>query len=203
MKFTRQDKTILIGRSGCGKTMLGKKIQKLYSRRVIFDPMEEYNDDSYYYCYSFSDFAYYIKEVKDFKNFTIVLRDVNEIEFDEILKALYVMGNVLIVIEETQDFCSPHKISDMFKKCMTSGRHRDLAFIFTTQRPSIIHGTIFAMCTNIFVGNLIKKSDSATMADLLDMDRKEFTKLQNCEFYHFNVSNNPHTQKINSKNIII
>ena len=209
MTFSITDKILLIGRSGCGKSWLGKMIQKVYPRRIIFDTTEEYTDDRFTYVHSWNEFSNFLIANHDSKKFVLVVRfntedeDLNEVTFNEMMKAIYRFGNVMVVIEEVQDYCSPHYIGFWFKKCMTSGRHRSLSFIFTTQRPSIINGNIFSQSTHIFTGNLIKKSDASAMADLLNMDRKEFNVLEDRKFFWFYIYRNPKTIKISSNEINI
>ena len=86
---------------------------------------------------------------------------------------------------------------------MTSGRHRNIATFMTTQRPSLINGNVFSQATNIFCGNLIKKSDAQTMSDLLDIDRNEIKLLKMREFFWFNAERDTPTIKIKSENIKI
>lgn len=207
MKFRQDDKISLIGRSGCGKSSLGKYIQKFYPRRFIIDSLGEYpaNETD---IHTFEQFMAFMKDAPNLKNFVRVIKFSPEetnrkMLFEHYMKAFYYLGNCLIVIEEVQDYCSPHSIGHWFALCMTSGRHRNLSFIFTTQRPHIIHGTVLSQSTHIFAGNLIKKSDSLVMADLMDRERREFSSLKNFEFFWFCPQRDPHTVKFNSSKIVV
>ncbi len=79
---------------------------------------------------------------------------------------------------------------------MTSGRHQKLGFIFTTQRPSFLNKTVLSQSTNIFVGNLIDKSDVQLVSNFMDCDKKEISGLNDREFLWFNPTRKPHTIKI-------
>ena len=207
--FKATDKILLVGRSGCGKSYLGKRIQKLFPRVFIFDSLDEYpvteNDLK-----NFDDFMNFIRfaESNELNKFTRIIRfDIDETNqkliFEQMMRVLYHFGNSLVVLEETQDYCNPHSIGPYFKKCLTSGRHKGLGFIFTTQRPAIIHNTVFSQCTHMFIGNLINKNDGDTMGNLTAKKREEFALLKDREFFWFCPARTPHTVRINSGKIKI
>lgn len=207
MKFRADDKISLIGRSGCGKSSLGKFIQKFFPRKFIIDSLDEYPSHETD-IHNFEEFIAFMKIAPELKSFTRVIKfhagETNrKMIFEHYMKGFYYLGNCLIVIEEAQDYCSPHDIGHWFKLCMTSGRHKNLSFIFTTQRPALINGTVLSQSTHIFAGNLLNKYDNATMAGLMDRDRKEFSKLKNFEFFWFCPQRDPHTVKFNSSKIIL
>ena len=202
MKFKQTDKILVVGRSGCGKSFLGKKLASVFPRLVIFDSLNEY-PPSDYDVESFDQFAGYIRQISENKisrfkliiKFDTSLEDCKEI-FDHYMHVLYELGNTFIVIEEVQDYCTPYFIGRWFKKSMTSGRHKNLGFLFTTQRPSFLNKTVLSQSTNIFVGNLIDRNDSMTISQLLDSDKKEISSLNDREFLWFNPTLKPHTRKI-------
>jgi len=202
MKFKQIDKILVVGRSGCGKSFLGKKLSSVFPRVVIFDSLNEY-PKSEHDITDFNQFAGYIKQINNEKirNYRLIvkfdtsLEDTKEI-FDHYMHVLYELGDVFIVIEEVQDYCTPYFIGRWFKKSMTSGRHQKLGFLFTTQRPSFLNKTVLSQSTNIFVGNLIDRNDSMTISQLLDSDKKEISSLNDREFLWFNPTLKPHTRKI-------
>ena len=202
MKFKQTDKILIVGRSGCGKSFLGKKLVEVYPRLVIFDTLDEYPKTPHD-IHSISQFIDYIKQINNEKirKFKLVVKfdtsteDCKE-QFDFYMHILYEMGDCFVVIEEVQDYCTPYFIGRWFKKSMTSGRHRNLGFLFTTQRPSFLKKTVLSQSTNVFVGNLIDKNDSMIVSQLMDLDRKIITSLDDREFLWFNPTRKPHTIKI-------
>lgn len=205
MMFNNIDKIALIGRSGCGKSYLGEMIHKIYPRVVIFDSLNEYpkTDTD---IYTWEDFASFIRGADELTRFKRIVRfhidEKNSLEYFEMyMRALYELGDVMVVIEETQDYCSANKIGHYFKKTLTSGRHRGLSFIFTTQRPALINKTVLAQCTHVFVGNLIDRNDNEVMAKMMGTKPEAFSVLKNRQFYWFAPQRDPHTVLINSSDI--
>lgn len=201
MKFNKIDKICIIGRSGCGKSFLGRQIATAFPRKIIFDPLDEYetNEKSLVATNfeSFSNHLLYLHNTKA-QNFTLIVKiDTDELnfidKFDFYMRLIYELGNMMIVIEEVQDFCTPYYIGRYFRKSMTSGRHRDLSFIFTTQRPSFLNKNILSQSTHVFVGNLIDKNDVTTVSNVIDAEKKQITQLDDCQFLWFSPKRKPHT----------
>ena len=206
MKFKQTDKILLVGRSGCGKSSLGKKLSGVFHRLVVFDSLNEYpKTEKNIEIHSISQFISVIREISQSKpdkfNLIIKIDTSKENLLEEVnlyFKILYELGDCFIVIEEAQDFCTPYNIPPFLKKCMTSGRHKNLGFIFTTQRPAFLNKTVLSQSTHIFIGNLIDKNDNLTMSNLIDSDKKTIQFLDNFEFLWFCPTRKPHTIKIKS-----
>jgi len=208
MKFSHQDVITILGRRGCGKSFLGKQIQKVFPRKFIFDLIElnEYKSDIE--IYNFNQFSEFIQKVEneELKTFTAVIKfsihDNKRYDvFDQMIKTLYHLGACTIVVEEVQNFIDPHNIGDNFSHSFTTGRHRDLSIIMTTQRPSKMHKDALSQSTHIFCGNLTAKSDISHVADALNMKGDEIAQLDDCEFFHFCPFNKPKVKKINTREL--
>lgn len=206
MKFNKIDKILILGRSGCGKSFLAKKIVSAYPRLIIFDPLDEHATATMPFVFNFDQFAESLKKISDekIKSFKLVVKIDTDIEnfieiFDLYARLLYEFGDTMVLIEEVQDFCTPYLIGKFFKKCMTSGRHKDLSFCFTTQRPSFLNKNIFSQSTHIFVGNLIDQNDVKTVTNCIDAEKKDVTSLDDCHFLWFSPKRKPHTIPFKTK----
>lgn len=204
MKFSHIDVITILGRRGCGKSFLGKEIQKVFPRKFIFDVINEYHGDVE--IRTFGEFKAFIEriEYEKLSKFTAIIKfnidDPRRFDvFDQMVRVLFHLGSCTIVVEEVQNFIDPHNIGDYFSHAFTMGRHRDLSVIMTTQRPSKMHKDALSQSTHIFCGNLTSKSDISHVADALNMKGESIANLDDCEFYHFCPFNNPKVQKINTK----
>lgn len=204
MKFRPIEKFLIMGRSGCGKSTLGRFITAMYPRVIIFDTLNEYPSTPTD-IYSMDDLARFINYVEDnhINNFKVIVRfnietDQRELIFDQMMRVFYYWGNIFIVVEEIQDYCTPHNIGKYFKFCMTSGRHKNLGFLFTTQRPALINKTVLSQSTHIFTGNLIDHNDQKAIANFIGKDSKDLATLKDQEFLWFTPTRIPPVIKINS-----
>jgi len=207
MKFNQRDKFLIMGRSGCGKSTLGHSIADIYPRLIIFDTVNEYAvNENDTVIRNLDDLERFIRRVdseeihkfKAYVKFSIETKN-KDLIFDHMMRILYYWGNCMVVVEEIHHYCTPHKIGENFEYCMTSGRHRDLGFIFTTQRPALINKTVMSQSTHIFVGNLIDRNDAKTVANFIGKDSKELADLEDCVFYWFTTKRNPKITKINTR----
>lgn len=191
-QFTEIDKILILGTSGCGKSYLGKTIQLSFSRVVVFDALDEYQTDQKNIIRSWDELTKFIDENAEKPSFFRVIKfdfsddDDYRITFiDHALKLLYYMGDVTIVIEEIQLFSTPHSISTNLKNCMTTGRHKRLSFIITSQRPSLMNKTILSQSTHIFCGNLIDKNDIQYVGNFIGTEKNLLSSLKKGQFVWF------------------
>lgn len=162
--FKPTDVFLCLGRRGCGKSYLARKISRAYPRRITFDTLGEYSHDDGVVVSDFESFSKAILDTKDSKEFSIIYQFSVETsdhgpEFNEALRVLFYRGNVLICVEEVQEFASTHKMPMWLRTCLLRGRHRNLGLLFTTQRPGECHKTIVSQSSHVFCGSLHEKND--------------------------------------------
>lgn len=64
--------------------------------------------------------------------------------FDTLCYIAMKMGNVTVAVDEISMFTSPYWCPDNLKQIVRLGRHRNVRFIATTQRPPDIHSLILS-----------------------------------------------------------
>lgn len=188
--FKSTDIFLVLGRRGCGKSYLARRLQEAYPRKVIFDTLGEYTHDNGIICHSFEEFGQKILETEKENSFTIIFQfDVeneNQVaEFNQALRVLFYRGNVLIVIEEVQNFSSPHAMPHWLKSSLLTGRHRGLALMFTTQRPGECHKTIVSQANHVYCGSLHEKNDIDYVRSVLNDKAFQLVNLPERKFLYF------------------
>ena len=150
------DCLLVMGRRGCGKSYLAKKLQELWPRKIIFDTLHEYQSESET-ANSFLEYCDKLARLKSMSpdRFTLVVNfdiesEASQVEFNQMLRLAYYYGNVQIIIEEIQNFSSPHFLPLWLKNCLLTGRHQNISLLFTTQRPGELNKTILSQCAHIF-----------------------------------------------------
>lgn len=197
--FTEIDKFISLGRSGCGKSYLGKTIQEYYPRKIIVDTLYEYEKGPK--DFEISDISTLIAVLIELKNnqikkFTIIYRFAlecadKEPEFDEICKLVFNFKDILLVVEEVHLFCSPQYLPLWFENLIRMGRHQKVALLCTSQRPGSVNKNLLAQSTWVFCGQLIDKNDIVYTSSFLNQDAKKLASLPDRTFIQF------HNSKIN------
>lgn len=185
------DCILVVGRRGCGKSYLAKRLQEIWPRRIIIDTLNEYSDGEI--VRSFNDFSNKLIELKEKKaqKFVIIFQfpvesDILEPEFNQIMRLCYWFGNIQIVIEEVQNHCNTHWLPAWLKKNLLIGRHQKLSLLFTSQRPGEVNKTIFSQCSHLFCGNLIDGNDIKYVSNFLNQDSEKLVNLPDRRFLYFN-----------------
>lgn len=193
MKIQATDKVLILGQSGCGKSYLGRQLQKIWPKRIIIDSLNEYDDANEI----FSDFIIFSERLKKAHNeneneFEFIFQfqpepGVSKVKiFDEIIRLAYYMGNILIVIEEVQLFTNPHNCPHWLETALMTGRHRGVSLMFTTQRPGLLNKNMASQCQHIFCGRINEKNDLNYVSSFLFENSKKLLNLKNRNFIYFN-----------------
>lgn len=193
--FQPTDKIAIIGTSGCGKTILSRKIQTAWPRQVIIDPMSEFNDGEV--VNSFSAFAAKMREFKqkDVQKFRLIFRFDPEIEdddgaiFNSVLRVCYAFKKIQVIIEEVQLLTSTHTLPQYLKNCLFRGRHQGLSLIFVTQRPGALNKNILSQCQHVFCGQLHEKNDVDYLSSFLRENSENLLNMEKGKFVYFSPGN--------------
>lgn len=197
--FTSTDVFLTLGRRGSGKSYLARRISEAYPRRVTFDLLDEHVDGDA--VYTFDEFCEKIKGLENASSFNVVFKfspesiDLSN-EFDHALRILWHRGNVCITVEEIQEFCGTHSMSHWLRQQLLTGRHRNNALIFTTQRPGECHKTIVSQASHVFAGSLHEKNDIDYVRSVLGERAYELQNLPPRDFLWFRPGQN--IQKIDN-----
>lgn len=188
MKST--DCILIMGRRGCGKSYLSKRIQSVWPRRIIIDSLSEYTEGIHVFNFGeYSDTLKYHKNVSS-QNFEIVYQfdpenELSEEEFNQVLRLAYYYGNVQVVIEECQLYSNPHKMPMWLKNSLLTGRHQNMSLLFTTQRPGELNKTILSQCAHIFCGQINEGNDLRYVSSFLGAESEKLNQLPERQFLYF------------------
>lgn len=189
--FNSTDCIVIFGQRGCGKTFLNKMIQTAWPRRVIIDIMGEYDREKS--VFTFEDFSEKLIEYEKNKTpeFELIFQfdpedEVSEKNFNEIMRLCYYFGNIQIVIEEIQEFCTPHEIPKWLRNCYLTGRHHNISIICTSQRPAFVNKTVVALSDHKFLGRCSEANDLNYLSSIVGRENtQKLTQLPNRNFFHY------------------
>lgn len=146
----RRKVVLIFGKTGSGKTTLAKSLMKAFTRVVIFDPLAEYPG---LVVSSFEDFCELHLEERE--EFHVVCRFASADDFDTeamydyTARALWHIGNLLLLCEETELFLNSSNRSSYINHLINFGRHKEISIIGVGRRPSDIAIKLRAQCTSV------------------------------------------------------
>jgi len=189
----------IFGQRGSGKSELGRAISKLYPRLVVIDKLEEWTEGDLITS-SFDAAADFLADTIKQKEFKLVFRlDIetkNEKQqqvFNELLRLIYKRGketgeNVCLLIEEVHFYCTSGHSEEWLAKCLTVGRHANLAMIASSQRPAQVDKLLVSQAAHVFVGQLFEHRDIAYLKDTIGPAAAEqVAKLPKYKFLHHRI----------------
>lgn len=158
------DKFAFVAKTKSGKSWLGKKFSSLYPRRIIIDTTYEYTPEDGEIVVGFEAFSQKLLQIQDLDQYSVIFRfshyDQNRSEiFEEICKLVFFMEDTFFVVEEIHLHSSPHSLNHWLLQIATIGSHRNIGYLITTQRPSLLNKTLLTQCDHIFIGSLIDMND--------------------------------------------
>lgn len=189
-RFGSTDVFLFLGRRGSGKSFFCRQVCQAYPRQVIFDTIGEYSYRDGILCRDFEHFGRKIVETRNDSAFKFIYQFRHETknqlpEFNEAMRLLFHRRNLLVCVEEVQEFASAHHMGHWLKKCLLLGRHRGLALAFTTQRPGECHKTILSQANHVFCGSLHEKNDVDYCRAVLGDRALELAELPERKFLYF------------------
>lgn len=181
------DCILIMGRRGCGKSFLAKKVQELFPRKIVIDSLNEYTEGNI--VSNFDQFTQKLLEFKERDSFTLVYQfspesPVSDEEFNQIMRVSYYFENVQVVIEEIQLYSSPHYLPHWLKNSLLTGRHKGMSLLFTTQRPGELNKTILSQCSHIFCGQIIEGNDLRYISSFLNEDAERLSSIPKRKFLY-------------------
>lgn len=163
-KLKLKRKVILIfGRTGSGKSTLVKKIIKDYNRIFIIDKLFEYTDGIIFE--TFLDLQnYFIKQNP--KQFKCICRFTTDIDIENLFKLVWIVGNCIIVVEESELYINPYSKFSNFLKLVRYGRHKNINIIAIARRVVELSNDIKANADYIITFKQILDRDLNYLASL-------------------------------------
>ena len=185
--FDLGTKTLILGMSRCGKSVLGRMCAANYPRVLVVDIMGEYVGNE-----TVRSIPELIKKLKQYQNrssfflvYQFKLSDQNKVEtFNLIAQLVFYFKNIHLSIEEVDKYCSTQYIPEWLENLLRRGRHNDISLTMSTQSPSNLNKMIVKQADHIFVGMLKELNDLNYANNLMMGQRAELLKLRPREFLH-------------------
>lgn len=181
---------MVLGRRGTGKSTLGSVLTSMYPRVVTFDYMHEHSNGEI--VTSFDEFGFLLNSYhkNQTKNFHIIIQFSREAEntaaeFNECLRVLWYMGGVFVRVEEIHNYCTTHFMPHWLGQCLTTGRHKNMGMLFTTQMPRYTNKALISQCEHLFCGQLHERHDIEYVRSVLHDRAYDLPALPRRKFLYF------------------
>ena len=133
----------ILGKRGYGKSTFAKYIIGNIKRKIIiiFDPMNEYTGDFYFY--NFADFQnHYIQYGLQSKKYVCKFSDTED--FSILFEVATHISDLYIVVEEADIFSKPNYVDPDFFKIIRYGRHYNQNYLAICRRTAEMNNNIIS-----------------------------------------------------------
>ena len=198
----------VFGTRGSGKTVwIRQTIVNLPRVIVLENGNEEYDDICNLKAYSKEELAECLLDRGKF-HILYTNTEVGDIEaldeMCEIARAytadVYQRFNVSLpislIIDEAQNYTSPWKTSQTFRKSIMQSRHFDFNIIYSTQRPSQISRNLTSQSSKFIIYNLVENTDVKFFYSFIGADASYIPALRKYHYLDCNLSNREVIEKM-------
>jgi len=134
-----QECTMIYGIRGCGKTKLLQYLLNQYDIKnipfLLFDTMHNHNWQPKHKQSKIIKPPYRLKHAY----------------FIKTLNYAWKKGNIIVAIEEIDQYCSPRFLPEELDSIVNLGRNRGISYIATTRRIADVHKDVIANCEHHFI----------------------------------------------------
>jgi Cdc6-like AAA superfamily ATPase len=183
--LNKNEKTIIFGMSGSGKTVLTKILSRDIKRVIVIDPEYNFEDDTDNLL-SFDNVCNLADFLKDNFNSDFRICTIDDEKSESIFAIAEIVQNVTVVIDEVDLICSPTTISPFFKNIIKRGRRKGIHLIVNSRRPAEVHRLLTSQASEVYCFRTKEPSDikylqKYTSTDLIDVVKT----LPDLSFVHY------------------
>jgi len=187
LKLPKNDRGVLIGATGSGKTFLGRYLvedaEKPYS--VVYDA--KISDSIGEWDHKIiTDFD----ELVESEERRIIYRPnyieaVNPIEQDAFFEWVYLRKNTRLFVDEAYAVTGGTNPSFHFQACLARGRERGISTLVATQRPHRIPLVTLSEAEHYWIFRLTLLNDRRRVEEITGITAEEQLDLKNHEFFYY------------------
>jgi ABC-type oligopeptide transport system ATPase subunit len=177
----KNSRTIIVGKTGSGKTTLAIRLLELYSNVFVLDSKAELRLKNYVVCNTFEQ----IQKTK--YNRIIYAPNASELldksVIDDFFSYIYDQKNCCIYIDELLSI-TQHQFDLTYhlKAILTRGRSRNIACIMSTQSPMRLPHYVLSQAEYYYVFQLRLPQDRRKIYEITGLDEERQKSLRKYEF---------------------
>lgn len=177
-------RAIIIGTTGCGKTTLARYVMSWYQYAVVYDTKGQIDWDDFKTVRSWNELQSYQIEYPKLHYIPTLEESQNRDSIEAFFKWVYLRENCVLYVDELSYVCDSTTPPFWLSNILMRGRELGIGFIGSTQRPKRIPLVLFSEADNWFCFKLRLDEDAERVEKTLGVDREEIKSLPKHHFYY-------------------
>jgi len=198
IKLGRNDRGVLIGATGCGKTTLARflieDVNKPYS--VVYDPKISESIGKWPHT-----FYYDFGQLQEAEERRLIYRPPVEEEQDayaqnRFFQWVYWREHTRLYVDEAYALLGGSNPSFYLQACLSRGRERGISTLIATQRPSRIPLITLSEAEHFYIFRLNLPQDQRRIEEITGITVEEQLSLEQFQFFYWNAITGRHPVKL-------
>lgn len=193
IKLGRNDRGVVIGKTGCGKTTLAKFLIEDYTKPYSVTWNPKGSDNVYEWRQKHvKTLAQLYDESEEYNRLVYTPHPTVAEEFNnqnEFFYWIYERGRTRLYIDEaTAIVYSANKVPRFLLAVLNRGRERRISTLTATQRPSGVPMNILSESEHYYIFKTLLPQDKVRIEQITGISVEMQEELDDYQFYYFNVS---------------
>lgn len=176
------ERAMLIGKTGCGKTTLAEYLCAWHSYVVVYDAKGLIDWKGYHTYSSFDD-------LKRSEHPKLIYQPplgetLDKDEVEKFLKWVYARGNTFLYIDEVASICFQGYLPYWLHGILSRGRQLGIGLLAGTQRPKHIPLALFSESERFYAFKLNLEEDADRIEKTVGIDAEDVKQLKKYHFYY-------------------
>lgn len=169
----------VLGQRGSGKSSWVQKKLPSFPRFILVDTLGEYSG---FRVVTDKQELFDLVWNKHQGIMQIIYNSIEDEDFGFVCSLVEEIEDIILVVEEVDNYCTPMQIPVELKRLLKYGRHKGISMVFVSRRPAEINRLITSQTQRYICFTMIEPSDIRYMSSVIGHQAKDLPSLPKLQY---------------------